>query len=250
MSADLPSPAEINRQTLSFPQPHLWNGRKDPYLYTLRSKLLRAGQVIDEVTQPIGLRTVALTNEHGFVLNGQPYPVHGVNRHQERKDKGWALSHEDNVEDFRIIEEIGATAVRLAHYQQSADVHDICDRAGFVCWEEISNVERVSASAAFDTNALEQLREMILQDYNRPSVIWHGIFNELNANWIKPPDGHHVDPVPLSAQALFVSQGTRSDPSSPLPGRPKTCPCCTSSIGNASTPTLAGIGAISRISQK
>ena len=182
-------PARSARQIMSIDRPHLWNGRKDPYLYNLRTKLLRDGQQIDEVTQPIGLRTAVIDNERGFLLNGAAYPVHGVNRHQERQDKGWALSRADHEDDFRIIMEIGATAVRLAHYQQSEDVHDICDRAGLITWEEIPNVERVSASPAFAENAREQLKEMCLQGYNRPSIVWRGIFNELNASWIKPPGG-------------------------------------------------------------
>ncbi|MBA3960407.1 MAG: glycoside hydrolase family 2 protein [Chthoniobacterales bacterium] len=210
-----PDKTRSERQTILLDHPHLWNGRKDPYLYTLHSKLLRDGKVIDEVTQTVGLRTVQLTNEQGFLLNGQPYPVHGVNRHQERQDKGWALSHADNEEDFQIIAEIGATAVRLAHYQQSEDVHDICDRKGFVCWEEIPNVERVSSSPAFDENALEQLREMILQGYNRPSIVWRGIFNELNANWIKTPDGGPVvDPAPVLHKLYALAK--KLDPSRPI----------------------------------
>ncbi len=197
-------------QTISIARPHAWNARKDPYLYSATVRVVRDGKAVDEVVQPLGLRTVAITQEAGFVLNSKPYPLHGVNRHQERKDKGWAVSEEDHRQDIGLIVETGATALRLAHYQQSNFVHDLCDRAGLVVWQEIPLVDAVGGSEAFLENARQQLREMILQGWNHPSLSMWGLFNELQAKWAAvktaPPE-----PVIQSLQVL----AKELDPSRP-----------------------------------
>lgn len=198
-------------QTLALQNPHLWNGRPDPYLYQVRVKLMRDGKAIDEVTQNLGLRTMEITAGKGFLLNGQPYPLHGVNRHQELKDRGWALSPEEDEGDFKIIFDMGVTAVRLAHYPQSQHVLDICDRAGLIVWEEIPIVERISDSKAFAENAAEQLKEMIYQGMNHPSIAFWGIYNELNATWIKVK---HADSVPLLTSLRELAHSL--DPSRPV----------------------------------
>jgi beta-galactosidase len=119
-------------QKFRLPKPHLWQGIKDPYLYSVVVELRRDGKIVDEVVQPVGLRTVEISPEKGFLLNGEPYPIHGVGRHQDKRDKGWALSAADDEEDLRLILEMGATAIRLAHYSQSTRFHDLCDRAGML----------------------------------------------------------------------------------------------------------------------
>jgi beta-galactosidase len=168
-----------SKQTLTISQPHLWNGRKDPYLYSVDVRLWRDGAMVDEVTQPLGLRTVQVDQQRGFLLNGQPYPIHGVTRHQERRDKGWALSEADHDEDHRLILDIGATAIRLAHYPQSDYFAGLCDHSGLLLWEEIPVVDRVNDTPAFRANARQQLLEMIHQGYNHPAISFWGLFNEL-----------------------------------------------------------------------
>ena len=184
-----------NNQTLKIEKPRLWSGRPDPYRYQVRVTLLRDGKPVDEATQPLGLRTMQITAEKGFLLNGKPYPLRGVNRHQEVMNKGWALSAEDDEADFKIIADMGATAIRLAHYPQSQRVLDICDRLGLVVWEEIPVVERIDDSKEFADNARQQMKEMVLQGYNHPSIAFWGIYNELNAGWINLPNP--PDSVPL-----------------------------------------------------
>ena len=175
------------KQRFHVDHPHLWNGRKDPYLYTVDVKIMRNGKVVDEVTQPLGFRTVEVSQEKGFLLNGQPYPIHGVNRHQEKRDQGWALSDADHDADFQIIREMGATAVRLAHYQQAEHVHDIADRSGLLLWQEIPLVNEIGGSEAFAENAKQQLTEMIRQGYNHPSILTWSTFNELYNVKTTPP---------------------------------------------------------------
>jgi beta-galactosidase len=176
-------------QSLVLREAHLWQGRRDPYLYSVTVQLLRAGRVVDEVTQPLGVRTVALTSD-GFLLNGQPYPVYGVNRHQDLKDHGWALTPADEARDMQFIVEIGAIAVRLAHYPQSENIHALADRAGLLLWNEVPFVNNVPDEAeppdapsattqAFNATLETEMREMILQRSNHPSVAWWGLFNEL-----------------------------------------------------------------------
>jgi len=166
--------------TVEIPAPRLWRGVTEPYLYSATVRLSRAGELLDEVTQPLGIRTVAIDKEKGFLLNGEPYALHGVNRHQERAGKGWALSQADHDEDHVLIREMGANTIRLAHYQQAKYFHDLNDRHGIISWEEIPLVDAVSASPEFLANARQQLQEMIYQNYNHPSVGMWGLFNEID----------------------------------------------------------------------
>jgi len=193
------------------PQPHRWQGRADPYLYAAQIRVLREGRVVDEMAQPLGLRTIAITQEQGVLLNGQPYPIHGVNRHQDRLDKGWALAPADHDEDFRLMVEMGVTAVRFAHYQQSEYVHQLCDRLGLLVWEEIPLVDRLSGLPQFAANARQQLTELILQNGNHPSVGFWGLFNELNAVWAEQPG-----PEPAALIAELRQYARQLDATRPL----------------------------------
>jgi beta-galactosidase len=183
--------------SLSLAHPHLWNGRNDPYLYSAIVRVLRDGANVDELKQPLGLRTVQITQKEGFLLNGRPYAIHGVNKHQDTRDKGWALSREDHERDVKLMLEMGVTAVRLAHYPQSEYLHDLADRAGLLLWNEVSLVNKVSKTPEFDANAEQQLRELILQRYNHPAAAFWGLHNELDV-----PNGvtalpllHHLNEV-------------------------------------------------------
>ncbi len=173
-------------QTLKVDSPHLWQGRKDPYLYRVRVALMRNGQEIDTMEQTLGLRTFAITEAEGFLLNGQPYHVYGVGRHQDLKGKAWALTDEDNERDYIIMEEMGATAIRFAHYPQSRSMHEIADRKGFLVWDEIPLVNEIHLDEGSKQNVRNMLLEMIYQLYNHPSVAWWGIYNEIE-NIYTPP---------------------------------------------------------------
>ena len=176
----IPSGAPVAaKQTLTLPNPHLWNGRKDPYLYSVSVRIRRDGRIVDQMTQPLGLRTVQVDQQRGFLLNDKPYPVYGVSRHQDYRDKGWALSPADHDEDLRLILEMGATAIRLAHYPQSDYFLGLCDHSGLLAWEEIPLVMRVNDTPAFRANARQQLLEMQHQGYNHPAIAFWGLFNEL-----------------------------------------------------------------------
>jgi beta-galactosidase len=175
-------------QSLTIPSPRLWKGRNDPYLYTVAVTLLRDGKPADKIEQPLGLRTVSITQDRGFLLNGQPYPVHGVNRHQELRGKGWALSPQDEERDANIIREMGATAIRNTHYPQGENWHRLHDREGILLWDEVTLVDRTSGSREFWRNTEEYLREMIHQLHNHPSIVWWGIFNELENKEMPPSE--------------------------------------------------------------
>lgn len=180
MSSLSKDPSVLQRLTLL--HPHLWNGIKDPYLYSLHVSLIRSNKIIDEVIQPIGIRTVAITESAGFLLNGKPYPIYGVGRKQERLSDGWALTAQDELSDAQMIILMGATAVRDAHYPMSQNWHNICDRLGLLLWDEIPFVNDMTNSAEFAANLHEQLQETILQLNNHPSVSFWGLFNELKRN--------------------------------------------------------------------
>lgn len=169
---------------VTVPHPHLWNGRKDPYLYTLRVELrpVKAdgapGPVADAVEQPLGIRSYAVDPDRGFLLNGTYLDLHGFDRHQDRIDKGWAISDADEAEDFGFVLEIGATAMRMSHYQQSDSWYSRCDRGGIIGWAEIPSWGLGRATPEYLENAKQQLRELIRQNYNHPSICFWGVGNE------------------------------------------------------------------------
>ncbi len=176
-------------QHIKIAKPRLWNGRIDPYLYKLTVNVSDGDKITDSLPQVFGVRTFRVDPNLGFVLNGASYPLHGVSRHQDRLDKGWAIGPAEQQEDFQLITEMGATCVRLAHYQQDQLVYDICDRNGLVLWTELSLVNELTDSEAFTENARQQLTEMIKQNYNHPSIAFWGIFNELHMknHWYDAP---------------------------------------------------------------
>ncbi len=175
----------ISRQ-LSIENPHLWQGRKEPYLYNVSVSVLKEGKLLDNVSQPLGLRTFSIDSVQGFLLNGESYPVHGVGRHQDKQDCAWALTEEDNEQDYLMMKEIGATAIRFAHYPQSRNMHDIADREGFLVWDEIPLVNEIRLDNEAKHNVWVMMQEMVRQLYNHPSVAWWGIYNEIE-NIYTPP---------------------------------------------------------------
>ena len=153
--------------------PHLWNGRADPYLYQVRTTA--AGDVVD---QKLGLRFFRVDPQQGFFLNGQYLDLHGASRHQDRIDKGWAISAEDDREDFALMMEMGCTVNRVAHYQQSQLWYQLADEQGMVQWAEIPFVDEALPSPTFFNNALDQMRELIRQNYNHAGICFWGCGNE------------------------------------------------------------------------
>ncbi len=167
-------------QKMSLDKPHLWNGRIDPYLYKVVVSLYQDGKLIDEVEQPMGLRYYKVDPEKGFFLNGKPYKLHGVALHEDKKDEGRGITNEDRKQEMKYILDIGATVVRFAHYQYDEEMYRLCDKNGIVVWTEMPLVNQVDSSSAFVDNAEQQLKELIRQNYNHPSVFFWGIFNEIH----------------------------------------------------------------------
>ena len=154
---------------------HLWDGIEDPYLYTATARLVSG----DMVSTRFGCRVYACDPEKGFFLNGRSYPLRGVSRHQDLKGKGNALSHEDHKADMEIIREIGANTLRLAHYQHAQEFYDLCDENGIVVWAEIPYITMHMANGR--ENTLSQMKELITQCYNHPSIAVWGLSNEITA---------------------------------------------------------------------
>lgn len=179
---------EVMQQELTFEidQPHLWNGRQDPFLYQAEVTLFRNGQMVDRVTQPLGLRFYRIDPDKGFFLNGKHLPLQGVCRHQDRSEVGNALRPQHHEEDVALMLEMGVNAVRLAHYPQATYFYDLMDKNGIVVWAEIPfvgpggyNDKGFVDLPAFRANGKEQLKELIRQHYNHPSICVWGLFNEL-----------------------------------------------------------------------
>ena len=163
---------------------HLWDGVKDPYLYTARAQIIEKDTVLDEVSCKFGCRSFSFDADKGFFLNGREYPLRGVSRHQDRWGIGNALLPEHHREDMELICELGATAVRLAHYQHAQYFYDLCDEKGIVVWAEIPYISKHTDQAY--ENTVSQMTELIAQNYNHPSVIVWGLSNEIT---MSPPDG-------------------------------------------------------------
>lgn len=161
----------------------LWEGRANPALYTARVQLLSDGKVLDERETEFGIRSVAVDKD-GFLLNGKRYPLRGVCRHQDRLDKGWAITMKEHEEDAALIYEVGANTVRLAHYQQDERFYSLCDRLGIVVWAEIPYISAHLENG--NANAENQLRELIVQNFNHPSIAVWGLSNEITIGGEKP----------------------------------------------------------------
>ena len=164
---------------LDVKKPHLWNGMDDPYCYTCEASLLMGEEIVDVVEAAYGYRSFHVSPQTGFWLNGKNVPLRGVCRHQDRRDKGWAISKADHEEDIAIIKELGANTIRLAHYQHDQHFYDLCDKTGFAIWAEIPFItEFIPGQEAYD-NTISQMTELVAQNYNHPSICFWGIANEI-----------------------------------------------------------------------
>ncbi|MDR1981245.1 MAG: glycoside hydrolase family 2 protein [Tannerellaceae bacterium] len=206
--------------TLSIPNPRLWNGRKDPFMYRVDvSVAISGGEETDRISQPLGLRFFHVDPEKGFFLNGEPLKLQGVCRHQDRAERGAALYPEHHEEDAAILTEMGANAVRLSHYPQASYFYDLMDKNGIIVWTEIPFVgpggyqdRGFVDQPSFRDNGKEQLKELIRQHYNHPSICFWGLFNELKTAgdhplaYVKELNAlaHQEDPTRLTTAASFL----------------------------------------------
>ena len=171
---------------LTIPEVHLWNGRKDPYLYCCEAELLDGETVLDNVCSRFGCRTYKVDPENGFILNGEEYPLRGVSRHQDRLGIGNALLPEHHEEDIDLIMEVGATTIRLAHYQHDQHFYDLCDEKGLVIWAEIPYISQHMPNGR--ENTISQMKELVTQNYNHASIVCWGLSNEITMKGDRDPD--------------------------------------------------------------
>ena len=164
----------------------LWNGRKNPYLYTLVTELVEGDKVLDNLSTRFGCRYYEIDANRGFILNGEEYPLRGVSRHQDRWGFGNALLPEHHKEDAELIYEVGATTIRLAHYQHDQYFYDLCDEMGFVIWAEIPYISQHMPNGR--ENTISQMKELITQNYNHASIVVWGLSNEITMKGEADPD--------------------------------------------------------------
>ena len=167
-----------NKASFTIENVHLWHGRRDPYLYRCEAELVENGQVIDHVCTSFGCRSFRIDPDNGFLLNGEEYPLRGVSRHQDRWGVGNALLPEHHEEDIDLIMEVGATTVRLAHYQHDQYFYDLCDRKGLVVWAEIPYISKHMPDGR--ANTISQMKELVAQNYHHPSIVVWGLSNEIS----------------------------------------------------------------------
>ena len=167
---------------------HKWHGRKNPYLYTATVKL----EDLDTVSARFGCRCFEIDPDRGFILNGEEYPLRGVARHQDRWGIGNALLPEHHEEDIDMIMELGATTIRLAHYQHDQYTYDLCDEKGLILWAEIPYISQHLPGGV--DNTVNQMKELIIQNYNHPSIVVWGLSNEVTSEGADPriDDNHKI----------------------------------------------------------
>ena len=203
--------ANETKVTFEIENVHLWNGRKDPHLYTAEVTLKRNDTVLDERSTRFGCRTFVIDPEKGFILNGERYPLHGVSRHQDRPHIGNALTHKEHKEDIELILEMGANTIRLAHYQHDQYIYDLCDETGLVLWAEIPYISKHLPNGR--ENTISQMKELIIQNYNHPSIVVWGLSNEITMGGGEDDDlienhnilndlCHQMDPTRLTTMAV------------------------------------------------
>ena len=180
------TPASQTVASLEIENVHLWHGRKDPYLYTAEVYLKSEDEVLDNVSTRFGCRTFEIHPENGFILNGEEYPLRGVSRHQDRWGVGNALLREHHDEDMDLICEVGATTIRLAHYQHDQYFYDLCDERGMIVWAEIPYISSHMPNGR--ENTISQMKELVAQNYNHPSIVVWGLSNEITIGGEDDPD--------------------------------------------------------------
>lgn len=198
--------------------PHLWNGLKDPYLYELKANLLVNNEVVDERGVKFGIREFKVDPDKGFFLNGKPYPLRGVAKHQDWLEIGSAVSDENLDRDMELIKELGATTVRCSHYQHSQHFYDLCDENGLVVWAEIPYISKHMPEGK--DNTLSQMEELVKQNYNHPSIVCWGLSNEITIGGGAESDTlinnhkelndlcHKLDKTRLTTMAHVMTQDT------------------------------------------
>ena len=209
---------------LNIPNVHLWNGKKDPYLYTAEAVLVEGDKALDNVSARFGCRTFVIDAQKGFILNGESYPLRGVSRHQDRWGFGNALLPEHHEEDIELICEMGATTIRLAHYQHDQYFYDLCDEKGLVIWAEIPYISKHMPTGR--ENTITQMKELVSQNYNHPSIVVWGLSNEITISGsdedllenhrILNDMVHEMDPTRLTTIAC-VSMCDMNDPYIQIP---------------------------------
>ena len=230
-------PADVVERTanVAVRHPHLWQGVEDPYLYSLVVELVsKPSQVADRVSLPFGIRQVRFDPNSGLFLNGKHVAVHGVGYHQDREGKGWASELADVAADEATMREMGVTGIRLTHYQHGQPIHDLADRDGLVVWDEIPLVsqwtlgESLQPTPALRENVRQQLRELIAQDFNHPSVVTWSIGNEIDFGnsipaFVGNKTGAVPDPLPLLKELNQLAHELDPD-------RPTTLATCCEAI--------------------
>jgi len=171
-------PADATAVTIFVPNVTKWDF-EHPYLYTVTALLQRRNEAYDEVSVRVGARSFSCDPDKGFILNDVEIPLRGVSRHQDIMYKGNALTKEDHYNDAKLIKELGANTIRLAHYQHSQDFYDACDELGFANWAEIPFISVMNEDPAAHQNCISQMKELVIQNYNHPSIFFWGISNEI-----------------------------------------------------------------------
>jgi len=200
-------------QDFHIKNPRLWNAKADPYLYTVNVTIEdAAGNKLDRVSQPLGIRYFRVERDNGLFLNGEYLDFYGICRHQDWEGIGNALSDEHHVADMEDILEMGANGIRLGHYQHADIVHRFCNENGLILWAEIpvAPPHKTNNVEAYVDNTVTQMKELVKQNYNHPSILFWGIYDEVDMTSehakLLNTTIKELDSQRLTTQAEFVEE--------------------------------------------
>lgn len=173
--------------------PLLWSPDA-PNLYLLKTKLVQAGQVTDEITETIGYRWYEFKPNGPFLLNGKRLLIRGTHRHEEHAGFGMAVPNSIHRKDMEMIKEMGANFVRLGHYPQDPEVYKAANELGLILWDELPWCRGGVGETTWKQNTIRLLEEQIKQNYNHPSIFFWSVGNEIY--WLPDfPDGGNTEKI-------------------------------------------------------
>lgn len=181
------APSDDTVLTLKVKKPHLWNGVEDPYLYTATASLMVNETCVDTVSTRFGIRSYEIDAEKGFLLNGKPYELHSTAHSDTHLDLGWSATADDHINTMNKLKEAGINTIQLTHYQHYQYFYDLCDECGMIVWSEIPFASLFGNSEETHEGTISQMTELVIQNYNHPSICFWSIFNEIDIDHDKHP---------------------------------------------------------------
>lgn len=155
---------------LTVEKPHLWS-TDSPYIYKVYTEVYSGGKLVDTYVTPVGIRHIAFDADRGFLLNGKPLKLKGVNMHQDHPGVGSGIPDALQVYRLKQLKQLGCNAYRASHNPMTPEVLTACDTLGLLVIEE-------NRLTGINREHIDLLQRMIRRDRNHPSIILWSVGNE------------------------------------------------------------------------